>query len=169
MRGKLLYITMLIVSLAIVSACEPEPQPIQYGGDQCEYCRMMITEPEFGSQVLNKQGRSFKFDSVECMAAFDLTFDDPENIHSRWVPDFLDREAWLNAESAIYLHSETLRSPMGLYLSAYADRASAEDMRDEYGGEIIDYEQVKSIVNREWLNGDERSQSMYQGVSHDNN
>jgi copper chaperone NosL len=162
MRGKLIYITTLIVSLALLSACEPEPQPIQYGGDQCEYCRMMITDPEFGSQVLNKQGRSFKFDSVECMAAFDLTFDDPDNIHSRWVPDFLDRDTWLNAESAFYLHSETLRSPMGLYLSAYENRASAEQMRDEYGGEIIGYDQVKVIVENEWLSGNGQSQRMYQ-------
>jgi copper chaperone NosL len=158
MRGKLIYITMLIVSLAVLSACEPEPQPIQYGSDQCEYCRMMITEPEFGSQVLNRQGRSFKFDSVECMAAFDLTFDDPENIHSRWVPDFTDRETWVSAESALYLHSETLRSPMGLYLSAYENRASAEQMRNEYGGEIIGYDQVKVIVEHEWLSGNGRTQ-----------
>ncbi len=137
--------------LAVLSACEPKPQPINYGSDGCEYCRMTITEPEFGSQVVNNQGRSFKFDSVECMAAYDLTTDNPENIHSLWVPNFLERDEWIEANEAVYLHSETLRSPMGLSLSAYADRASAEQMLQEHGGEIIDYNRVKEIIQEEWL------------------
>lgn len=144
----------------LLIGCEPKPQDINYGSDQCEYCRMMITEAEFGSQILNNQGRSFKFDSVECMAAFDITSDSPDNIHSLWVPDFLNRDEWLEANNAHYLHSETLRSPMGLFLSAYADRSTAEQMRDEYGGRIVDYKEVKQIVNREWLSGN-HSHSMH--------
>jgi copper chaperone NosL len=141
---------ILIMVTAILVGCDPKPQPIQLGSDQCAYCRMMITEQEFGSQIVNNQGRAYMFDSVECMAAFDISEDD-ENFHSKWVPNFLNRDEWINAESAVYLHSETLRSPMGLNLSAYADRQSAEDMRDEYGGEIVDYKRVAEIVKAEWL------------------
>ena len=151
MRGSTFFSLMLIASLTIFMACEPKPQPIDFGGDTCAYCRMMITEPEFGTQSLNNQGRSFKFDSVECLAAYVLTADDPENIHSNWVPDFLNRENWLEATTAVYLHSETLRSPMGLGLSAYATETDALKMQAEYGGEIISYREVKKIVNRAWL------------------
>lgn len=149
MRGGSILM-MLAVTLLLFSGCEPKPQPIELGSDQCAYCRMMITEQEFGTQILNKQGRAFKFDSVECMAAYDIT-EDGENFHSKWVPDFLNRENWVNAEEAVYLHSETLRSPMGLYLTAYADRESAEQIQLEYGGDIIDYESVKVLVRAEWL------------------
>ncbi len=154
MRGGSI-LTILILSVTILFGCEPKPQPIQLGGDQCSYCRMMITEKEFGSQILNNQGRAFKFDSVECMAAYDVT-EESENHHSKWVPNFLEREQWLNAETAVYLHSETLRSPMGLFLSAYADRESAEKMREEYGGEIISYQEVKEVVKNEWLDKNEK-------------
>ena len=157
----ILRITLIftaIFTLIILAGCEPKPQPINYGSDGCEYCRMTITEAEFGSQVVNNQGRAYKFDSVECMAAFDLTNDNPENFHSKWVPNFLNREEWIEANEAVYLHSETLRSPMGLSLSAYADRESAEHMLQEYGGEIVGYEQVKQIVEREWLNNGNISQ-----------
>ena len=136
-----------------LSACEPKPQEINLGSDQCEYCRMIITEAEFGSQALNRQGRSFKFDSVECMTAFDITNENPDNIHSLWVPDFLNRDEWVEETSAVYLHSETLRSPMGLFISAYHNLESAQTMKDEYGGEIVDYHQVKLIVSEAWLNG----------------
>jgi copper chaperone NosL len=152
MRGgsKQILIAAIAVIAILAWGCEPKPQPIEYGSDGCAYCRMMISDAEFGSQVLNNQGRSFKFDSVECMAAYDIT-EEGENIHSRWVPDFLNRENWLEADKAYYLHSETLRSPMGLFLSAYSTLEDAERMRDEYGGRIIGYDEVKEIVKQEWL------------------
>lgn len=140
-----------VISLAVFYGCEPKPQPIHIGSDQCDYCRMMITEQEFASQVLNQQGRAFKFDSVECMAAYDLSSENRENFHSLWVPDFLNREEWLRAEEAIYLHSETLRSPMGLFLTAYSNREEAVEMQIEYGGELVSYEEVKKIVQQAWL------------------
>jgi len=158
MRGESILM-LIIVSAAVLMGCEPKPQPINYGSDECAYCRMMITDAEFGSQIVNKQGRSYKFDSVECMAAYDLT-EESENFHSKWVPNFLNREEWLMAENAVYLHSETLRSPMGLFLSAYKDRDSAEKMKEEYGGDIVDYETVKQIVEREWLSNGSGSRQL---------
>jgi copper chaperone NosL len=151
---------LLVLSVAIFMGCEPKPQNINYGSDECAYCRMMITDAEFGSQILNNQGRSYKFDSVECMTAYDLT-EEGGNFHSKWVPNFLNREEWLMAENAVYLHSETLRSPMGLFLSAYLNREAAEEMKAQYGGEIVNYETVKQIIEREWLsNGSDNRQMM---------
>lgn len=162
MRGWKIIALLLAASVALLTGCEPKPKPVEFGSDQCEYCRMMITEPEFASQALNQQGRSFKFDSVECMAAFDITHEDPGNIHSKWVPDFHNTENWVESASAYYLVSETLRSPMGLYLSANSSREIAEEMKQEYGGEIMNYEQVKEIVRAEWLTNNSRQQTHHQ-------
>jgi copper chaperone NosL len=162
MWGKAFFTISLLISLILITGCEPKPQPIHFGSDQCDYCRMMITEQEFASQAVNMQGRAFKFDSVECMAAFDLTAENQENIHSLWVPDFQNRGEWIEAKSAVYLHSETLRSPMGLFLSAYADRASATPILEEYGGEIVDYNRVKEIVEAAWLQNDDNIRHMHQ-------
>lgn len=161
MRSVFVTVGTVLAIIILMSCGEPRPQPIQYGSDECAYCRMMITDAEFGSQIVNNQGRAYKFDSVECMAAYDLT-EDGENFHSKWVPNFLNREEWINAEESVYLHSETLRSPMGLFLSAYADRNSAEEMKDEYGGEIIDYNAVKQLVEQEWLSNSDSGNGMHQ-------
>lgn len=151
MRKLILFLTG-ILSASILMGCEPEPQPIRYGSDECAYCRMIITDAEFASQIVNNQAKAYKFDSVECMAAYDISNENSENVHSRWVPDFNNMDEWLEAESAVYLHSESLRSPMGLFISAYADRATAEEMRSEYGGDIIEYSDVLELVKQEWLN-----------------
>lgn len=141
----------LLFAGILLNACEPAPQPVHIGSDNCDYCRMMITDIEFASQVLNQQGRAFKFDSVECMAAFDQTKTDGMEVHSLWVPNFLQPDEWLPAGEATYLHSETLRSPMGLFLSAYASRQEAQNMQEEYGGQLLTYEGVRQLVQREWL------------------
>lgn len=150
MKGRTKITTLLAALLIVFAGCEPTPQPIQFGSDQGDYCRMLITEPQFASQILNKRGRAFKFDSIECMAAYALT-EDPESFHSHWVPNFENPDEWLQAEEAFFLHSETLRSPMGLYFSAHADRETAEAFRQEYQGEIVDWSTVMDIVKKEWL------------------
>lgn len=132
-------------------ACAPSPQPIHLGSDQCEHCRMLITDAEFASQLLNRQSRSFKFDSIECLAAYDLTTEEHANIHSRWVPDFLEKNVWIKAEDAIYLHSETLRSPMGLFITSYQKMDDARQMQRDYGGDILTYNDVLSLVRVRWL------------------
>lgn len=147
--GLILFLTA--ATAVVFMGCEPKPQPIQYGSDECAYCRMFVTDAEFASQIVNKQGRAYKFDSVECMAAYDITNEDPANVHSKWVPNFHNRDEWVEAEIAVYLHSETLRSPMGLFISSYADRETAEEMQNEYGGDIINYNEVKKLVEQEWL------------------
>lgn len=164
MNGKTTFITLFAALLLVLAACEPTPQPIQFGSDQGDYCRMMITDPQFASQILNNQGRAFKFDSIECMTAYALTYDEPENIHSHWVPNFENPDEWIRAEDAFFLHSETLRSPMGLYLTAYLDRETAEDFRQEYRGEIATWDEVKEIVKAEWLTKNSGDQHTHNGT-----
>ena len=145
-------LSLMMLALITFMSCAPQPQPIHLNSDNCAHCRMMISDGEFASQLLNTQGRAFKFDSVECLAAFDLTNENPESVHSRWVPNFKNPSEWLEAESAVYLHSETLRSPMGLYISAYASSDEASEMMQEYGGSVVGYDYVLDLVAKEWLN-----------------
>jgi|GEM_PF-5263680 len=58
---------VLLLTLAI-SACSIEPQTIQLGSEECSHCRMVISEQRFTAQALNRQGRAFSFDAIECMA-----------------------------------------------------------------------------------------------------
>jgi copper chaperone NosL len=140
---------ILIVAL-LFAACEPTPKALQAGADECQYCRMMITEAEFASQALNKQGRSFFFDSIECLAAWEQTSTSPEKVHSLWVPDFMNPSDWVLATEASFLHSTTLRSPMGLYLSGYKLHQDAVDHQHEFQGILMQWDEVRALVRKEW-------------------
>lgn len=134
-----------------ISGCERGPEQIHYGSEECAYCRMIISEPQYGSQLVTTHGLVYKFDSIECLAAYEITSAlDPEHVHSMWVPDFPSSPDWVPAGDARYLHSETLRSPMGLSISAYAEHDQAVLHQQQYSGNVIGWDDVKKIVRQEW-------------------
>jgi copper chaperone NosL len=142
---------LLIALMLTVAACDRGPEQIHYGSDECAYCRMMISEPGYGSQLVTTHGLAYKFDSVECLAAFEITGGvDREYIHSKWVTDFSASTGWIPAGQAFYLHSETLRSPMGLSISAFATNDQANLHQQQYRGSVIGWDDVKEIVKKEW-------------------
>ena len=66
---ELLLITLII----FLSACSNEPQPIMYGVDLCHHCKMTIMDKKFGAELINKKGKTLKFDSGECMVNYTST------------------------------------------------------------------------------------------------
>ncbi len=154
MKTRVNLILALAFAILFLAACEPAPKDIMIGHDECAYCRMTISDKPYGSQIVSTTGKTWFFDSVECLAAYELTDGlEQDRIHSRWVPDFENPDVWVNAQHAHYLYSEELRSPMGLNLSAYDSRADAEVNRNSYGGEVKAWRGVMELVNEAWLDG----------------
>lgn len=140
--------------LLIFLACDRGPQEIRIGQQECDHCRMMISQEQFAAQLVTQQGRQYAFDAIECMAAFVDQGDGQDlEIHSLWVPDFLNPGSWIPAEAATYLQSDGLRSPMALNFSAYTDERTARDQQQEFGGRIMTWPEVRSVVRDSWSGG----------------
>ncbi|MDQ7056224.1 MAG: nitrous oxide reductase accessory protein NosL [Persephonella sp.] len=152
MRIKNLLLLLVAPALFLFVSCEREfkPVPIKYGQDECEYCHMKITDPRYGSELLLKTGKVYKFDSIECLAAHYMEHKDKSKIHSLWVPDFLTKR-FIPAEKAYYLHTKNLPSPMGMNLSAFSNTEELNRVKKQYGGEVLNWEQVLNLVKKEWI------------------
>jgi len=147
MRGVLLA----AIALVLVG-CSRGPEPIAFGRDQCAYCRMTIADARFGAALLTRQGRTYKFDSIECLAAFVVGGKLPAgHVHALWVSDHAEPGHLLPAETALFLRSPALRSPMGLNLGAFAGPAELERARGIYKGEELDWQGVRNLVQRAGL------------------
>ncbi|MBM4169805.1 MAG: hypothetical protein FJ215_11735 [Ignavibacteria bacterium] len=143
---------LLIAALLFASSCAPAPEPIAYGRDVCVFCKMLITEQQYGAVLVTRKGKNHKFDSVECMAAMVLQKTiSRDEIHSMWTVSFDAPGTLIAVEDALYLHSPNLRSPMGLNASSYQTRSSAEEMHERYGGAVIGWQEVLRLVEVEWL------------------
>jgi copper chaperone NosL len=106
---------------------------------------MRVSEEAFAAQLRTQQGRVHVFDSIECMAEY-VADNADVSVRGMWVTDFNAPGEWLTAEAAHYLRSDEVRSPMGLGLSAYFDRASAEAAQAEFGGETLTWEGVGRLI-----------------------
>ena len=150
------HLSMLwpVLCVLVLVACEPGPQEIRISEQECDHCRMMISDERFASQMVTRQGRQYAFDAIECMAAFvDGAEGRQHDIHSLWVPDFKDSEGWIPAEEARYLQSENLRSPMALNFTAYKTEEDAIQQESVVSGTVMDWNELRSIVQEAWLNG----------------
>jgi copper chaperone NosL len=59
-----------------------------------------------------------------------------------WVHDY-NSEEWIEAESAYYVVSTAIMSPMGHGIAAFADKAAAEQLAVETAGAVFDWENLQ--------------------------
>jgi copper chaperone NosL len=140
---RLLATAPAALALAPLASCGASgPRAIRIGEEECAHCRMRISEERFAAQLLNDRGRSWVFDSIECMVEW--TLQEPElpedRIRGWWVTDFEAPGKLARRHPGPFLRSDTLRSPMGLGLSAYDGRAAAEAQQGAHGGEVLDWD-----------------------------
>lgn len=120
--------SILMVSIFMVFAgcAGQDPQPIEYGKDNCTFCQMLITDHEFGSELITQKGKVFKFDSIECLVAYSQM---PGNYDPKtsavFVTSMLEPDVLFDARSAMFVVSKEIDSPMGANLAAFRSHADA--------------------------------------------
>ncbi|EDP74729.1 nitrous oxide reductase accessory protein NosL [Hydrogenivirga sp. 128-5-R1-1] len=150
MRSLLLLLPPLFLFLL---SCEtsPNPEPIEYGKDSCAFCRMIIADAGFAAELKTKKGKVYKFDAIECMAAFVLSGQvKREDILALWVSDFANKGKLFRVEEVKFLVSDRLRSPMGLNISAFSNEEDLQVAYRNFGGRILTWNEVLEYVGEKW-------------------
>ena len=136
---KLVPATALIIVLSLAS-CSTKPQPIAYGKDICDDCRMTIMDPKFGGEIITKKGKIYKFDDVHCLAHFLKAGNiKTANIAQTVFIDYENNKNFLDIKSLFFVVSPKLKSPMNGNAAAFADKSSAARIARETDGEIKDW------------------------------
>lgn len=137
----------VLIGVLLAGACAPRPEPIRYGEDVCAHCRMVIMDERYGAELVTTKGRVFKFDSIECLAAYVLEMSDSSDIHSLWVTAFHTPGQLIRVDEAVLLRSRALNSPMGANLTAFnAAVVSGDSAVNAFGGEVLSWEDVLALV-----------------------
>ncbi len=133
---------MLLAIISMVSAsCSVGPEPIHYGEDNCVLCAMTIMDTRYGTEIVTKKGKVFKFDSVECLVEF-LQKDgvDSTDVKLILVTPFNRPEDLVDATASHFLNCKDLASPMGMFLTAFETEATAMNFKDQFGGKVYCWE-----------------------------
>ena len=114
----------------VLAACSRGPLPIAYGEEECGYCRMEVTDPRFGAQLVTARGKRHTFDSIECLADYVASAERRGPAGLAWVADYLRPGVMLPAERARYVRlAGAAGSPMGQGLVAVASDSAAATLR----------------------------------------
>jgi copper chaperone NosL len=148
LKSKLiLQIFLLLFILLILNACSKSPEEINYGEDECEYCKMLITDNKYGAEIITDKGKTYKFDSIECLIGFasvkNLLGGETQNL---LVSDFSNPGNFTDARNAHYVQNDNYRSPMGLNVSAFGDKSKSDKFISDNGGQNLGWLDVIQLV-----------------------
>lgn len=103
----------------------------------CSFCNMSINDKAFMAKSITQADVVKNYDAIECLVN-DVKTKDLTDYKSLLVANYNSKEL-VPAQSAYYLISKSLRSPMGAYLSAYASKEEANKMQATNPGDVLDW------------------------------
>jgi copper chaperone NosL len=139
-----LLLALLLAACAPASA-EPQPPEMAYGQDTCDLCGMIIGEPKFAAALLLEDGAARKFDDIGNMFVYRQAH--PElDVRAWFVHDYRSEE-WIRGETAFYVKSPSIKSPMGHGLAAFRYRADAEVFAQSLDTSALTFEEARREVD----------------------
>lgn len=128
---------LLPISIFSIVACTTErtAEPITFGQDQCAYCRMTISNPKFGSELITDKGRILKYDATECMVN-QLNSDEAPKYQKLYAVPHDMPKTLKPVHELHFLISPDFRSPMGANLAAFSDK---KYINNKYHSQLMDW------------------------------
>jgi copper chaperone NosL len=121
---------LLIMALIVLAACSREAEPIAYGSDSCQYCKMTIVSKAHAAQQVTQKGKQYKYDAIECMLRDNLENHKDVEMAIMLVADFQEPGTMISTSNATFLIHESISSPMGENLAAIKDSSEPVDLED---------------------------------------
>ena len=139
--ASLLLISLFSITL---SGCSTEAQPIRIGQDNCDFCKMTISDNRFGAELVTKKGKVFKFDDTHCLVSFLQTAKTEEQQRGEiYCTNFIAPHNLINVKQAFFLQSPSLKSPMNGNIAAFSNQDSLHNMLPKYYGNTISWEDMQ--------------------------
>ncbi len=137
-------VTAVVAAMWLVSGCTPESEPIQYGKDNCYFCKMGMADTKFGAEIVTKKGKVYKFDDINCMLDYQKSGDiPPTDIALQLVTDFSQPETLIPAESAFFLSGSDIHSPMNSQIASFKSQEAQQKANQELKAEQLTWQQVR--------------------------
>ena len=125
------------LSLALVVACSAKPSgppDIVVDRTACSHCGMLISEPLYAAAFQVKGAEPRIFDDIGCLRKAARSQAAPVAF---WFHDADSRE-WIAGETAVFVSSTGIHTPMGGGVIAFRDRAAADRAAALHRGRVID-------------------------------
>lgn len=138
-------LTMAMVMVFSLIACSNEIRPINYGKDNCNFCKMTIIDKKFGVEIFSQKGKIFLMDDLSCAQQFVKEGSiDINQIKEVYINNFNGPGQLINLKQSFLVKNPSLGSPMGGNMAAFSTIDDANKYIKSNGGETIDSQIVIS-------------------------
>lgn len=139
------HATAVVAAIAIIGfcSCSDNPEPLETGRDNCAYCKMTISDPRFGAELVLTTGRVYKFDDIQCLISYTDQQGARLKISSAYVTDYSGAHKLLKAERSYLLKGSDILCPMQGSFIAFSDTDSLESVKALHHGEQTTWTNVR--------------------------
>ena len=148
----------VMFTVFLAGCSEPEsratakPEPVHFeSGDECHVCGMVIMPfpgPK-GEAITAREQTVHKFCSTRDMFSWALQPENAKRDHTLYVHDMAQTE-WdhpddtdlIDAREAFFVVGAERKGAMGPTLASFASEDSAVEFANEYGGEVVKFQEV---------------------------
>ncbi len=143
-KSPVIKLVLLFCTSISLASCSTEPKPIIVGKDNCDFCKMAISDPRFGAEIVTKKGKVYKFDDQHCIVGFIKSGKLTENdIGGVYFTDFNKPHELIHVEEAHFLQSPALKSPMNGNIAAFRHPDSLAKALPSFYGNSITWEDMQ--------------------------
>ncbi len=121
-----------------ISSCNPGPEPIKVGVDNCYFCKMTISDVRFGAELVTKKGKVYKFDDAHCILNYlGSKAVDSKEIKNIFFTNYSGTHQLIDVNNALLLNAAELRSPMGGNIAAFDNKDSLLVIQKRFNGSVV--------------------------------
>jgi len=136
---------LALIPMFLTGCAKGPPQPVEIEeADSCALCKMAISQKQYAAELIDAEERVYKFDDIGCLLKFaadrNLTGRAPENVYL-YFRDF-DGAGWIKGDSAQFVRSPEIPSPMASGIIAVSNRQKAESHAVKFGGGVFGFEEL---------------------------
>jgi copper chaperone NosL len=143
-KHKVAIAAGVVTLLFSLSSCNATVEPIKIGSDNCNFCKMTISDARFGVEVITKKGKIFKYDEGHCFLATQKKgYLNRSDIKEIYFTDYLGKHELVKQEKSFFMKSEELKSPMGGNVAAFSNPDSMKKYAALLHGEEISWTKME--------------------------
>ncbi|MES2647480.1 MAG: nitrous oxide reductase accessory protein NosL [Bacteroidota bacterium] len=140
---KKVRVVSAICLLFAVHGCTAKPQPVKYGSDACNFCKMTIMDKKFACEWITGKGKVFRFDDLHCL----LSYNKANYTEGKaYVNDYTGNGELLPANDLFYINAAAIKAPMGGNLAAFSNQIEAANFSRDNQGKLLSWTDVKNTL-----------------------
>lgn len=109
---------IIMLFLSGLVSCSNKPEEIIIGTDHCSACKMRVTDPNFGAELITTKGKVYKFDDAICLKNY-LMQEKDIPVKKLYLSLSTGTHQLIEVNKAIIIESEWIRGPMGGNIAAF--------------------------------------------------